>query len=90
MRILTPHLALTYPNHCPTFCRTDNHFANTTRKWISNISAVKTLAIIKCPKSRAAMSLLGLLLVVVLSTTVHGKFFHRSEQNVSHLNCYTF
>jgi len=26
MRILTPHLALTYPNHCPTSCRTNSHF----------------------------------------------------------------
>ena len=26
MRILTLHLALTYPNHCPTSCRTNNHF----------------------------------------------------------------
>jgi len=26
MRILRPHLALTYPNHCPTSCRTNSHF----------------------------------------------------------------
>ena len=26
MHILTLHLALTYPNHCPTSCRTNNHF----------------------------------------------------------------
>ena len=28
MHILTPHLALTYPNHCPTSCRTNSHFVN--------------------------------------------------------------
>ena len=26
MRILTPHLAQTYPNHSPTSCRTNSHF----------------------------------------------------------------
>jgi len=26
LRILTPHPAITYHNHCPTSCRTNGHF----------------------------------------------------------------
>jgi len=39
--IMTPHLALTYPNHCPTSCRTNSHFVpiNVRRHTIMNQSS---------------------------------------------------
>ena len=43
MRILTPHLALTYPNHCPTSCRTNSHFVHENDPWTQQFNPIPNL-----------------------------------------------